>query len=106
MSGPDWTEWLYWLGGSALALFGFLLLLWALFWDRARGRKRCPKCWYDLSGIAAAQGTSFPLTCSECGKQIKRAGKLQKTCRKWRWVMVAALVMLGSLYLVVQPKVQ
>lgn len=34
-----------------LAAIGLVLALWALFWDRAKGRRRCPKCWYDLAGL-------------------------------------------------------
>lgn len=41
---------------------GVVLLGRALLWDRARGRRRCPKCWYDMSGVDS-------LRCPECGRE-------------------------------------
>ncbi|TVQ58445.1 MAG: hypothetical protein EA377_00150 [Phycisphaerales bacterium] len=83
------TDWLFW--GSALlaALIGAALLLWALFSDRSRGRKRCPKCWYDMD-------RSPTLRCSECGHEVQRERKLFKTRRRWRWVVVSAGLLLLS----------
>ena len=26
------------------------IVWWALFGDKPRGRRRCPRCWHDLSG--------------------------------------------------------
>lgn len=40
------------------------LLVRALVGDRSRGRRRCPKCWYDMS---AKPG----LECPECGKNVQ-----------------------------------
>jgi len=42
----DWIAITCWvvLGASGL------LALWALFWDRPRGRLRCRKCAYEMSG--------------------------------------------------------
>ena len=49
------------------ACIGVSMLLMALFSDalrgRGRNRRRCPKCWYDMSG----SGDS--LRCPECGHQ-------------------------------------
>ena len=94
MAGHDWTSWLYWIGGGLIALLGLFMLIWALWWDRARGRKRCPKCWYDLAGIAADDAGASPLTCSECGKRITKLRKLSKTRRRWRWAFIALLLIL------------
>ena len=41
---------------------GAPLLVWAMFGDRARGRRRCPRCWYDMSGATL-------LKCPECGRE-------------------------------------
>lgn len=69
------------------------LLGWALFSDRPRGgRKRCPKCWYDMAHAA----TDDPLRCPECGHQAKRERRLFRTRRKWRWVAVGVIVMASS----------
>ncbi|MHC4107085.1 MAG: hypothetical protein ACYSTY_03265 [Planctomycetota bacterium] len=81
-------DWVFWSVGGVLGLAGLLLALWALFADRARGRRRCPKCWYDLSGTPG-------LVCSECGYIAKRERRLHKTHRRWRWALMGALT--GSL---------
>jgi hypothetical protein len=49
------ADWLFWGLGGALALAGLWLQYWSLFADRARGRRRCPKCWYDMSGTEGMQ---------------------------------------------------
>lgn len=71
------TSLFVWLGWT-LAGLGSLLAAWALFWNRARGRKRCPKCWYDMAGAA-----SFPATCPECGRVVRRERGLSRTRRRW-----------------------
>ena len=96
------SEWLYWGSGSILAVLGSLLLLWSLFSDRSRGRKRCPKCWYDMSNATA----DAPLRCPECGNQSKSARKLHKTRRRWKWAFASFIPFLGAGYLAVQPKVR
>lgn len=66
--------WLVWLGMITLFL-GSIYVAWkAWFGDRSRGRKRCPKCWYDM-----AYATS--MTCSECGNTVQRVIELTRTRR-------------------------
>src|SRR5262245_11447223 len=65
------------LGGVAVVALG-----WALFSDRARGRRRCPRCWYDMSGAAG-------LRCPECGRTVRSERGLARTRRRWRWVVAA-----------------
>lgn len=50
-------DWLYHAGGIVLASLAALLLLWSHFWDRARGRLRCPKCWYAQVAPPESRGT-------------------------------------------------
>lgn len=85
-------DWFYWLIGGLLGATGAILALWSLFADRARGRKRCPKCWYDMSGAAGDP----PHTCPECGKVIKRDERLYKTRRRWRWTILSILILIAS----------
>lgn len=54
-------DWLCTLAGWTLTGAGLLMLLWALFRDRSRGRRRCPRCWYDMAGVPGLQ-------CPECGR--------------------------------------
>jgi hypothetical protein len=86
MTAPDW---LFWAITAPLVLAGLALLYLGMFHDRARGRRRCPKCWYDMS---ATEG----LRCPECGKTARNERKLHKTHRKKRWVAVALLLWIGA----------
>ncbi len=78
-------------------LAGLALLYWSMFRDRSRGRRRCPKCWYDLRG-----GDS--LTCPECGYTAKRARQFFKTRRKWRWAALALVSVFAAVPLWLTPK--
>ncbi|MFM8732248.1 MAG: hypothetical protein ACKOGJ_07000, partial [Phycisphaerales bacterium] len=49
---------------------------WALFGDKARGRRRCPRCWHDLSGTTGR-------TCGECGFEAHDEPELFATRRRW-----------------------
>ena len=82
-------DWLYHTLGYALAAAGLLLLLWSLFWDRPRGRRRCPKCWYDMAGVPG-------IRCPECGREARRERSLFKTHRRRRGVCLAILLMLAA----------
>lgn len=81
-----------WLAMAAtMALIGAVLTAWALLSDRARGRKRCPKCWYDMSATVG-------LICPECRHDAERSSRLEKTRRRWVIAGIGMVVALGSLY--------
>ncbi len=86
-------------------LFGLAVAvgLLALFLDPARQlflkRRRCPRCWYDMSG-------SPGLTCIECGYTAKRERKLRKGRRYWRFLLLVAMLLPGSHLLKVTPDVK
>jgi len=92
-------DWVFWLLGGVLGAGGLVLAVWALFADRARSRRRCPRCWYDLSATDA-------LVCSECGFVARREKKLYKTRRKSRWACVAAVVLVMAYGLAVTPRIK
>ncbi len=82
---------IWWVLGWAVSLAGAALALWALFRDRSRGRRRCPRCWYDLSATAG-------MKCPECGCEAKREKQLFRTRRRWGWAVVGAvLIALGPM---------
>ena len=99
MTGYPWTAWLWWIGGAALGLLGLWLLYWSLLHDRSKGRRRCPKCWYDMSGTDS-------MTCSECGRTTKREKNLYKTHRRWRWAFAALVVFMFLGAIALTPKVR
>lgn len=74
--------------GWVLGVGGLVLALWALAWDRARGRRRCGKCWYDLS-----ESGKTPVTCPECGRGHRSVRAMSRTRRRWR--LAAAGVVLS-----------
>jgi hypothetical protein len=82
-------HWLWDLLGWTLALAGVLLLAWSLFADRARSRRRCGRCWYDMSATPG-------LKCPECGREHKAEPGLHKTRRRWGWVVVALFPLLAA----------
>lgn len=95
---PDWA--FHW-AGYLIAIVAGLLLLLALFRDRAKGRSRCRKCWYDLSDLGDA-----PTTCPECGKAHTKPRHLRKTRRHKRLAFVWLLVMVvGGYGMWVLPRV-
>lgn len=72
----------YTLAAVFLAVACGLFFL-GFFRDRARGRARCPKCWYALQGLE----TDLPRPCPECGRVITHRRQLYRT--RWHGVPVA-----------------
>jgi hypothetical protein len=79
-------------------LVGGPILAWALLGDRARGRRRCPKCWYSLDAVAG-------LRCPECGRQARRERQLLKTRRRWRPAALGLALLLIAGGLALAPEV-
>lgn len=76
------------LGWLILGL-AVVLTAYALFADRAKGRRRCPKCWYDMAGLPGPQ-------CPECGHAARNDRALSRTRRRWkRLVFTVPLAIIG-----------
>lgn len=100
------SEWIWHWSGYAVALVALVGVVWALAWDRPRGRKRCRRCWYDLSG-AGGGASDVPIDCPECGRAHSKPRHLTRTRRRWLWAVVLGLVMVvGGYGLWVVPRVQ
>lgn len=89
MAALGTSEWLFVGAGWVSVLGAGVLLAWALFWDRPRGRRRCRKCWYDMSGAPG-------LRCPECGREARREGGLFRTRRRWGWAGVATYLLVAG----------
>jgi hypothetical protein len=78
-----------WLAGIVVALFLLWSLWWALFSDRSRGMRRCPRCWHanDPGNSATAN-----LRCPECGHEAASERDLLRTRRKW---VLAVMCVIG-----------
>jgi hypothetical protein len=92
-------DWIWTATGWLLAILAFALFLWSLFADRARGRRRCPRCWYDMAGVPG-------LTCPECGRAHKSERRLTRTRRR-RWTAcLALLAILGGSAIILAPGIR
>ena len=83
MQGGDVSYWLLWVGGITGLIACLAVTWWGLFGDSAKGRRRCPWCWYDLSH---SPGT----TCPECGRTPRNEKQLFRTRRRWLPAIVSA----------------
>ena len=102
MAATGSLDWIFTVAGGLVVACGSVLLLWALFWDRARGRRRCGRCWYDMTG--AREGTAGHLRCPECGAVARRESRLRRTRRRWKWAAVALLVVLAGRAVMLTPE--
>ncbi|MEZ6235285.1 MAG: hypothetical protein R3B68_13940 [Phycisphaerales bacterium] len=57
--------------------------------DRARGRSRCRRCWYDMPA-------EVPAICPECGTEASKPAQLYRTRRRVVRVALALLVVLAA----------
>lgn len=85
--GADWSAWL--LGGlcAVVVAAGLAVSFLALFGDRSRGRRRCPRCWYDMASVAGSR-------CPECGRTPKNERAFFRTRRRWRRFVLGVLLLL------------
>jgi hypothetical protein len=70
-------DWLSWITAAVLCAPGMMLVHRALAGDRACGRRRCPKCWYQMTGVPS-------LRCPECGREATDENDLHRRRRRWR----------------------
>lgn len=75
-------DWSSWAGSLALptaaiaACVGAAFLVRGLWGDRARGARRCPQCWHDLSHTPS-------MVCGECGFTATKERDLHRARRRW-----------------------
>jgi hypothetical protein len=89
MESPDMAVVLRILGWVVVGIAA-AVMAWALLWDRSGGRRRCPKCWYDM-------GATGSLRCPECGREAKSERALHRTKRRW-WIALIGLIGVPAAY--------
>jgi hypothetical protein len=72
---------------------GLLTAVAAMTVDRARGRRRCPRCFYAIQTIVGDQ-IAPDFRCAECGKQIRSLRQLRRTRRHWRLALVGTVLLI------------
>ena len=94
---------LFWV----LLVLGLIVGVRAWLWDRAgfrgRAKRRCRKCWYDLTGAVECDDG---YVCPECGKRHRTIRSMRKTRRSWRLVVVAVVLIAGAYFVRATPAVQ
>ncbi len=96
---PQNLDWVFALIGIALGGMGVLVIALALFRDKARGSRRCPKCWYDMSGAATLQ-------CPECGSVARTERDLYRPRRRWKRAGFGAALLTLALIVAAVPSYQ
>jgi hypothetical protein len=93
--GLHWAEmdsgvvigWLYAVA-AGVGVFGLWLgISWAIG-DRSRGRRRCTRCLYDMSGLPG-------LRCPECGREFRSEKHLFRA-KRGRWACVVSLFLISA----------
>lgn len=85
-----------WVGVLVVCVLSLYVAWRAMFGDRGQSKRRCPKCWYDLSYSPGMQ-------CAECGYVARNEIEFQRTRRR-PGVAVLALVICGILVLAVNDQ--
>jgi len=80
----QWTTPIALIAGGVVIL-GLFLIIMGSIGDRARGRTRCPKCWYDMRDAPKLQ-------CPECGHTAQSTTQFTKP-RRARWAIALGLVL-------------
>jgi HEAT repeat protein len=87
------------IAAIAVGALGLAITIIALTHDRAKGRRRCPKCWYDMTSISG-------LRCPECGRDARRESHLAKTRPNRRLAAIGLTILLSSLVLWKTPRIR
>ena len=91
----DWDG-IAWWAGMAMGAAALVVISLALFRDRPRGRRRCPKCWYDMSQTSG-------MRCPECGRTQRKEKRFSRPRRRWRMAGIGAVVLLGGVGTMLMP---
>lgn len=87
-------------GGIAiLVLMGLSAIYVAFRFDPADGRRRCGKCWYDMSATPG-------LRCTECGREARNEKALLRTRRAPGLLVITVVIFASAYALYLVPKVR
>lgn len=89
---------LFFSGAIVLLMLGLGTMIVGFRWDRANGRRRCPKCWYDYTGLDDSAA------CPECGRVPRGARALLRTRRSGLMMRFGAVILLGAWATFVAPR--
>ncbi|MDA0974502.1 MAG: hypothetical protein O2927_00905 [Planctomycetota bacterium] len=79
--------------GLAVAMIatvaGFAIVAFGLWGDRGPRRRRCPRCWHDLSKTPG-------MVCGECGFTARAEAELVRRRRRWSHAMLGLVMLLAG----------
>jgi hypothetical protein len=80
------------LGAIGVLVLGAGLAIAGWWFDRSRGRERCPSCWFDLEAAVKTneQDELREILCTECGRTVSRWKDLYTTRRNLPLLWCAA----------------
>ncbi len=85
-----------WLVGGVIEMILLIYMLWSLFGDRSRGRKRCPACAHPFGDLSGTR-------CPECGKDAEDIRFLYRTRRHW-YRATTAIFLMFSIAIVIRMR--
>lgn len=84
----------------AFIITGVTYTWWSLCRDRLRTLRRCPRCWYNLTGTAPST------RCPECGHDGRSERALYRVRRRWKHAILGALCVLVGLFGIATPAIR
>ncbi len=86
------------IAAGLVVLLGIAVSIVGLRLDPAKGRRRCPGCWYDFAAMAVGSA------CPECGRVAKSEGELGRTRRSGRVALIGVGIVALSYVVLVTGK--
>ncbi len=92
------NEPLFWTIAAALFLCALGLLYWGLWGDRARGRLRCPKCWFQMADQMAKAFKDDEFKCPQCDHDARTEKRLRKSRKRWGLILTSCVLLMPHAY--------
>ncbi len=94
------------VGAAGWVVAAIVVIATGAWFDRSKGRPRCPACWYDVeSMLKEGEGRTFAqVQCPECGRKIRRARELYRTRRHVLLIRLGLFMLLCAYLTLAMPR--